>query len=757
MATVDRVLPWRRQTSPTDELLAPLLHAYRSRHPKASTALIVRAYEAADRAHRNQYRSSMERYITHPLAVAKVVADLGLDEATIAAALLHDAVEDSELTVADVEAEFGAEIASFVDGVTKLDRLHFDSQEDQQSATMRKMLVAMARDPRVLIIKLCDRLHNLRTIAAMREDKQRRIAQETLQIYAPLAHRLGMQLVRQELEDLAFAALHPKQYAALDHQIAVRSGERDVYLAKVVEQITAQLSELKISAQVSGRPKHLHSVHEKMKVKNRAFEEIFDLVGIRVVVDSSKDCYASLGAIHGMWAPVQGRFKDYIANPKFNNYQSLHTTVIGPEGRVVEVQIRTQTMHLTAERGVAAHWSYKEGASSEDLAWIARMADWQREIDDPALFMETLRSDLEQDEVYVFTPKGRLITLPTGSTPIDFAYAVHTQVGHSCIGARVNGRLVPLEFKLTSGNTCEIFTSKLEGAGPKQDWLRIVASPRAKNKIRQWFSRERRDDSIDAGKEALRDALRREDLPISRILGSEMLAKLAADSGHASIEGLYAAIGEHHLNAGSFAARIRRALEEGAAPSQDPDDTGVLMLPTSRSRTPQGVSRRRQRVGVHVEGLDDTLVHLSKCCTPIPGDEIMGFVTKGRGVSVHRTDCANAESLTQNAGRLIEVEWDASVNDVAYTAKIEVQCFDRSWLLRDVANALSEVNINITASSTVTRRDGVTMMFELEVADPGHVEEALRLVRLISDVYEARRVWERKTGPRIGAEEFSPS
>jgi GTP diphosphokinase / guanosine-3',5'-bis(diphosphate) 3'-diphosphatase len=749
VATVDRVLPWRRHAPPTDEALAPLLTSYRQRWPKAGTTLIVRAYEAADRAHGSQTRSSMERYITHPLAVAKVVADLGLDDTTIAAALLHDAVEDTDLTITDVRADFGDDVSAMVDGVTKLDRLHFDSKEEQQAATMRKMLVSMTNDTRVIIIKLADRLHNLRTIAALSEERQRRIAQETLDIYAPLAHRMGMQLVRQELEDLAFAALHPKRFAELDHRISMRSGERDIYLARVVEQVTARLATIGVRASVTGRPKHIYSVYEKMVVKGRAFDDIFDLVGIRVIVDSIKDCYAALGEIHIMWAPVQGRFKDYIGTPKFNSYQSLHTTVIGPDGRVVEVQIRTQSMHAMAEKGIAAHWAYKEGSgvNGNDLPWLSRMNDWQREIDDPALFMETLKTDLEQDEVYVYTPKGRVITLPTGATPIDFAYAVHTQVGHSCIGARVEGRLVPLDAKLVSGQTCEIFTSKLEGAGPKQDWLRIVVSPRAKNKIRQWFSRERREDAIEAGRESLREALRREDLPITRILGSEILGKLGAESGYTSIDALYAAIGERHLGAGSFAARIKRALEEGASASDDPDDASMFVLSTTARRSRSSSSKKGRNVGVHVEGLDDTLVHLSKCCLPIPGDEIMGFVTKGRGVSVHRTDCSNAMSLTQHRGRLIEVEWDADAGDVAFRAKIEVRAFDRSKLLRDVANALASININIVACSTHSRRDGAVMQFEFEVADPGHVDEAIKLVRRIEDVYDARRVMEGEKAP----------
>ena len=474
VGTVDRVLPWRRHheaAAPVE--LTPLLASYRRRHPKAPVATINRAYQVAAEAHRSQLRSSGESYINHPLAVARIVADIGLDEISVAAALLHDAVEDTEITLADVEADFGDEVAAIVDGVTKLERIQFDSREAQQAATMRKMLVAMARDLRVLVIKLADRLHNMRTIAAMPLAKQQRIAQETLDIYAPLAHRLGMQEIKQQLEDLSFAALHPKRFAELDHLVSSRSPEREVYLAAAIAEVRSRLAELGIDAEVTGRGKHLWSLYEKMVVKGREFDDIFDLVAVRVIVDSMKDCYAALGCIHGRWRPVVGRFKDYIAMPKFNLYQSLHTTVIGPNGKAIEVQIRTREMHQRAEWGVAAHWAYKDDSPSNDIDWLNRIIDWQAEVSDPAQFMQSLKTDLEQDEVFVFTPKGRVVTLPVGSTTVDFAYAVHTEVGHACIGAKVNGRLVSLDHTLASGDTCEIFTSKVETAGPSQDWLRL--------------------------------------------------------------------------------------------------------------------------------------------------------------------------------------------------------------------------------------------------------------------------------------------
>src|SRR4051794_7773624 len=674
--------------------------------------MINRAYETAREAHRHQSRGSGESYINHPLAVARIVADIGLDEISLAAALLHDAVEDTEITIADVEAAFGSEVAAIVDGVTKLERLQFDSKEAQQAATMRKMLVAMARDLRVLIIKLADRLHNMRTLAAMPSEKQRRIAQETLDIYAPLAHRLGMQEVKQQLEDLSFASLYPKRYAELDHLVGGRSPEREASLAMAIAEVQSRLRELNIQADVTGRGKHLWSIYEKMVQKGKEFDEIFDLIAIRVIVDSLKDCYAALGCIHGRYKPVVGRFKDYIAMPKFNLYQSLHTTVIGPGGKVVEVQIRTREMHQRAEWGVAAHWAYKDDVPSNDIDWLNRIIDWQAEISDPAAFMENLKTDLEQDEVFVFTPKGRVITLPIGSTTVDFAYAVHTEVGHHCIGAKVNGRLVPLQHKVRSGDTCEIFTSKVESAGPSRDWLQFVESPRARNKIRQWFSRERRVDMVEAGRDELTKEFRREGLPIQRMWASELLAKEVQTASYADLDVMLAAIGEKHVSARSVAQKVALAFRTGDDAEQPPATVNR-----------QGSARRqRNTAGVHVEGLDDVLVRLSRCCTPVPGDDIIGFVTRGRGVSVHRADCANAESLmSEQAARLVDVEWDGQSKAV-FRAGVEVVALDRSKLLRDVANALSEQHVNIVACSTHTGGDRVAKMrFEFEMADAGHL------------------------------------
>ena len=714
----------------TDRAVRPLIERYRVRRPDAETALIERAYVVARDAHRDQMRRSGDPYIAHPLGVAMILADLGLDDVTLAGALLHDAVEDTSLTLDDLVRDFGADVAAIVDGVTKLDRLEFDSKEAQQAATMRKMLVAMAKDVRVLLIKLADRLHNMRTIASLPEAKQRRIAQETLDIYAPLAHRLGVQDVKWQLEDLAFAVLHPKRYVEIEAMVLQAAGEREAYLDQVLEQVRTRLDQLQIRADVRGRPKHYWSIYEKMVVRGKQFDEINDLVGVRVIVDSVKDCYGALGSIHALWRPVQGRFKDYVAMPKFNLYQSLHTTVVGPEGGAVEFQIRTDEMHRRAEYGVAAHFAYKEQHNpTEDLVWLQRIVDWQQDTTDPGEFMQSLKIDLEQDEVFVFTPKGRVITLPTGATPVDFAYAIHTEVGHRCIGARVNGRLVPLESAMQSGETCEIFTSKVEGAGPSRDWLQFVQTPRARSKIRQWFSRERRVDAIDAGRDELIKALRREGMPVQKLASSAAMSKIAAQLNYTDLETLYAAIGEGHLSAKAVVQRVQRDLRGGEE-----------QLPVTVQRPPRARTRGHADVGVHVEGLDDVMVRLSRCCTPVPGDEIMGFVTRGRGVSVHRTDCANALSLRSQADRVIDVEWD---NDSPgnYVVSVEIEALDRSRLLRDVADVLSEHHVNILSCTSQTQADRIARFrFEFELADPGHLHSILLAVKRVGSVYEASRV-----------------
>jgi GTP pyrophosphokinase len=682
---------------------------FRKFHPRRSTDVITESYRMAAGAHKGQLRRSGEPYITHPLAVAGIVARYGMDDVTIAAALLHDAVEDTVITLEEIDERFGPEVTAIVDGVTKLERIHFDSKEAQQAATMRKMLVAMAKDLRVLVIKLADRLHNMRTIAGLPAWKQERTAQETLDIYAPLAHRLGMQEIKQQLEDLCFASLYPKRYAEIDHMVADRAPERDAFVDHVVAEVRARLAEVNISAEVTGRPKHLWSIYEKMVVRGKAFEEIFDLVGIRLIVDSSKDCYAALGSIHALWTPVPGRFKDYIAMPKFNLYQSLHTTVIGDEGKPIEVQIRTAEMHNRAEWGV----------------------DWQQEMTDPGEFMANLKIDLDQDEVFVFTPKGDVVTLPLGATPVDFAYAIHTEVGHRCIGARVAGRLVPLDTRLTSGDTVEIFTSKVAGAGPSRDWLDFVATRSAQSRIRQWFSRERREDALESGRDALVKSMRRAALPVQKVLGGDALELVATELKFTSVDAMYTSIGEHHTSAESVASRIEALVRDPGGEREE-----VVSTP-SRS-----VARRRGRpAGVHVEGYDDMLVRMARCCTPVPGDDIIGFVTRGRGVSVHRTDCANASSLAgAQAERIIDVDWDT---DAAghFVALVEIKALDRPRLLQDVTATLSDNHVNILSSQSHCGHDRVSKMrFEFELGDPSHLDTLLNRLRTIDSVYDAYRV-----------------
>ena len=731
MVAVARVLPWERSLE-DDSVVRPVIDSYQERWPDSSPDLITLAYDAANAAHEGQRRKSGEPYIYHPVAVATVVADLGLDDATIAAALLHDAVEDTNFSLDEVRREFGDDVAAMVDGVTKLDRLRFETKQAQEAATMRKMLVAMAKDLRVLLIKLSDRLHNMRTLGALSSTKQERIARETLDIYAPLAHRLGMQDMRQQLEDLSFAALYPKRFAEVDRLVAARTPERRAASDDVLEEVRSRLLEMNVDAQVTGRHKHLWSIYEKMVVKGREFNDIFDLVGVRIVVGSVRDCYAALGCIHATWRPVQGRFKDYVAMPKFNLYQSLHTTVIGPKGSTAEVQIRTHEMHHRAEYGVAAHWRYKSGGdqASADLPWLTNLVDWQQETDDPDEFMATLKVDLELDEVFVFTPLGDVVTMAVGATPIDFAYAIHTDVGHGCIGARVNGRLVPLQTDLQSGDTVEVFTSKVAGAGPSRDWLSIAGTPRARNKIRQWFARERRDDAIDAGREAISKELRRAGLPVQKLLKSEQLLHVASDVGYQDLEALFAAVGEKNASPKSVAQRTQRLLREDGAEEQ-------LPAPAVHDRT----ARRHSHAGVNVEGLSDVMVRLARCCTPVPGDEILGFITRGRGVSVHRSDCANAVSLsTEHIQRVIEVDWDVEERG-AYIVAIEVRALDRERLLADVSAVMADQHVNITGATTHTGEDRVSVMkFEFELADPSHLGSLLRSVRAIPAVYDAQRV-----------------
>ncbi|MFL3019687.1 MAG: RelA/SpoT family protein [Acidimicrobiales bacterium] len=733
MVAARRVVPWRRRASGKSDETTALIDVYLERHPRGDVELIERAYKTAVLAHEGQTRKSGEPYVHHPLAVATIVAHQGLDDVTIGAALLHDSIEDTEIDLVDLERDFGPEVASIVDGVTKLDRINFDSREDQQAASMRKMLVAVAKDLRVLVIKLADRLHNMRTLAALPEFKQERTARETLDIYAPLANRLGMQDVKVQLEDLSLATLHPKRYSEIAQMVQDRAPERDMYLMQLVANVKERFSDMGIKADVSGRPKHLWSIYEKMIVKGRPFEEIYDLVGIRVIVENVGDCYAALGTIHATWKPVQGRFKDYIAMPKFNLYQSLHTTVIGPQAKQAEFQIRTREMHQRAEFGIASHWDYKIKSPSDEMEWLGRMVEWQEETADPNAFMANLKTDLEQDEVYIFTPKGDVVALPIGATPVDFAYSIHTEVGHRCVGAKVEGRLVPLNTRLASGQTVEIVASKQSEAAPSKDWLQFVASHRSASKIRQWYSQERRSEAIDTGHDDLVKELRRADLPVKETLDGETLATVANDLNYSDLDALFAAIGEHHVSAVSVIGKIEKALDE-LEPGRFKEQATVFH--------PQRERRDSSKVGVHVEGFSDLMIRLSRCCTPVPPDEVIGFVTKGRGVSVHRNDCANASSLSfDQPDRLIEVEWDDHLEGY-FVASVEIKALDRPGLLRDVGDVMSENQVNVIGVETSTNiSDRVARMrFDFEISDPTHLNRLMYAIREIDSVYDIYRV-----------------
>ena len=717
-----------------------LIKTVRLHHPKADVALIERAYTAAERAHSGQKRKSGEPYITHPVAVAQILADLGIGPKTLAAALLHDTVEDTEYTLEMVRRDFGDEVAMLVDGVTKLDKLKYG--DSAQAETVRKMVVAMSRDIRVLVIKLADRLHNARTWGFVPAESAARKAQETLEIYAPLAHRLGIQAMKWELEDLSFSVLYPKLYVEIESLVRQRTPQREEFVQQVIDAVNDDLKQSKIKGSVAGRPKQYYSIYQKMIVRGREFDEIYDLVGIRVLVNSVRDCYAVLGAIHARWNPIPNRFKDYIATPKFNLYQSLHTTVIGPDGRAVEIQIRTNEMHQRAEFGVAAHWKYKErvnagkgnelsAATDADMAWLAHISDWQAETSDPGEFLDSLRFEIGAKEVYVFTPQGKVIGLPAGATPVDFAYAVHTEVGHRTMGAKVNGRLVPLESELQSGDSVEIFTSKNPDAGPKQDWLSFAKSTRARNKIRGWFTKERRDEAIEQGRDAIARAMRKQNLPLQKLMNQDSFNAVAAELRFDDLSSLYAAVGEGHVSTQSVIEKVLASLNHEA----DQEDAEINFVPKGRSR-----QLRNSESGVLVRGAPDILVKLAKCCTPVPGDEIVGFVTRGSGVSVHRGDCINVKSLLSEPERMIDVEWAPSSTSV-FLVQIQVEALDRAGLLSDITRVLSENHVNILSASVSTSRERLALSrYVFEMGDTTHLDRVLSAVRRIDAVYDAYRV-----------------
>jgi len=735
--------PKAETTADTADAVRPLIAAHRRVFPGADAGLLRHAYDVADHWHSGQVRKSGAPYITHPLAVAILLADIGMDTTTLVAALLHDTVEDTGYTMEALTADFGEEVAHLVDGVTKLDKVALGTAADAE--TIRKMIIAMARDGRVLVIKVADRLHNMRTMRFLPPEKQARKSRETLEVIAPLAHRLGMATVKWELEDLSFAILHPKKYEEIVRLVADRAPSRDTYLAKVRAEITATLNASKIDASVEGRPKHYWSIYQKMIVKGRDFDDIHDLVGVRILCDEIRDCYAAVGVVHSLWQPVAGRFKDYIAQPRYGVYQSLHTTVVGPEGKPLEVQIRTYDMHKTAEYGIAAHWRYKEvkgrnglptghaAAEIDDMAWMRQLLDWQREAADPGEFLEALRYDLAVQEIFVFTPKGDLITLPTGSTPVDFAYAVHTEVGHRCIGARVNGRLVALERKLENGEVVEVFTSKAPNAGPSRDWQTFVVSPRAKAKIRQWFSKERREEALESGKDAISREVRRSGLPLQRLMNAESMAALARELRYTDVSALYTAVGEGHVSA-------RHVVQRLVAQLGGDDEATDELAERSTPATMLVRQRTSDDVGVAVPGAPGVLTKLAKCCTPVPGDNILGFVTRGGGVSVHRTDCTNAGSLQQQSERIIDVQWAPSPSSVFLVA-IQVEALDRHRLLSDVTRVLADEKVNILSASVTTSNDRVAISrFTFEMGDPKHLGHVLNVVRNVEGVYDVYRV-----------------
>ena len=738
--------------NPLDPLL-PILSICRQHHPDEDMEILSRAYARAVRQHSSQRRKSGEPYIIHPIAVAQILADLGMGPLVVAAGLLHDTVEDTDYTLDECRAEFGDTVTGLVDGVTKLTKM--DYGDSAQAETIRKMVVAMSRDVRVLVVKLADRVHNARTWRYVKPSSAQKKARETLDVYAPLANRLGMNAIKTELEELSFKVLYPKIYNEIVMLVAHRAGQREVYLKQIVAEIHDDLKDLHIEAYVTGRPKDYFSIYQKMIVRGHDFSDIYDLVGVRIIVDTIQDCYAVLGAVHARWSPVPGRFKDYIAMPKLNMYQSLHTTVVGPGGKPVEIQIRTWDMHRRAEFGIAAHWKYKENgqagralstpdktdrqrgenqelSESDNLAWIQQLADWTSETPDSNEFLGSLKEDLGAAEVYVFTPKGKIVSLPADATPVDFAYAVHTEVGHRTMGARVNGRLVPLDTKLENGDTVEVLTSKSDTAGPSRDWLSFVKSPKARNKIRQWFSKERRSEAIEEGRDELTRAMRKRNLPVQALLTPEAMVGVADDVNMPNAEAVFAAIGEGQISTQNVISHLVK--DAGANEVNEEAEEEVLPLRASKRKRDNGTP------GISVKGVSDVWVKLARCCMPVPGDSIIGFITRNEGVSVHRVDCLNMINLQRKEPeRVVEVEWTSAKG--LFMVKIQVEALDRPHLLSDVTRVLSDHGVNILSGSIATGSDRVaTSQFSFEMADPQHLNTLLSAVRKIDGVFDVYRL-----------------
>lgn len=750
-----RMLGCEISDDPLNPLL-PIMQACRNHHPDEDLSILERAYRRAVIQHSSQRRKSGEPYIIHPLAVAQILADLGMGPLVVAAGLLHDTVEDTDYTLDECRAEFGDTVTGLVDGVTKLSKMEYG--DSAQAETIRKMVVAMSRDVRVLVVKLSDRVHNARTWRYVKSSSAQKKARETLDVYAPLANRLGMNAIKTELEELSFKVLYPKIYNEIVVLVARRAGQRDVYLAQILAEINEDLDAQHIKAYVTGRPKDYFSIYQKMIVRGHDFANIYDLVGVRIIVDTIRDCYAALGAVHARWSPVPGRFKDYIAMPKLNMYQSLHTTVVGPGGKPVEIQIRTWDMHRRAEFGIAAHWKYKENgqagralstpdksdlkrgsddnqelSEADNLKWIQQLADWTSETPDSNEFLGSLKEDLGAAEVYVFTPKGKIVSLPASATPVDFAYAVHTEVGHRTMGARVNGRLVPLDTKLENGDTVEVLTSKSDNAGPSRDWLSFVKSPKARNKIRQWFSKERRTEAIEEGRDELTRAMRKRNLPIGTLLTTQALVGVADELNFPNPDAVFAAIGDGQISTQNVIAH----LVKDAGSDEVDEEVEQEALPL---RAVENAKKKNSSLGVSVKGVNDVWVKLARCCMPVPGDRIVGFITRNQGVSVHRADCQNMIDLQRRQPeRVVDVAWTSTKG--LFMVRIQVEALDRQHLLSDVTRVLADHGVNILSGSQATGSDRVAIsQFSFEMADPQHLNRLLAAVRKIDGVFDVYRV-----------------
>ncbi len=697
---------------------------------------LTRAFEFACDRHADQMRRSGDEFITHPVGVAQICAGMRLDTETLCAALLHDTVEDTSASLEEIQAEFGEQIAQLVDGVTKLTGMTFESRDERQAENYRKMMVAMATDVRVILIKLADRLHNMRTLGALPKQKQTAKARETLEIYAPLAHRLGIHAIKWELEDLAFATLHPRKYKEIKQLVAQQRDEREVYVNEAGEFLAEELKEVGIEAEISGRAKHFYSIYTKMTKKGREFNEIFDLTAMRVIVSSVKDCYGAIGVIHSLWKPLPGRFKDFVAMPKANMYQALHTTVIGPEGKPLEIQIRTAEMHNLAEYGIAAHVAYKEGSAAdpkrEKMTWLRQLVESEGD-QDPAEFLESLKVDLFEDEVFVFTPKGEVKNLSAGSTPLDFAYAVHTDVGHRCVGAKVNGSIVPLHYQLRSGDIVEVLTAK-QNRGPSRDWLKLVRTSRARNKIRAFFKQERREDAEKKGRDALEEALRKRGLPMQKLAMSPLLAQVIREMGFHKATEFYIALGQGKVSTKAVANKLMQRLKEGEAVEEE-QPIGLEGPREDKARRTKDASN----YGIRVKGADNVAVRLAKCCRPVPGDTIAGYVSLGRGITIHRADCKNVKALMKSPERFVDVAWEGE-NESTYRVELQIDAYDRTRLLEDLSRTFSEAGINILGASCMTKHPMVKNRFVVELGDTEQLKQCISRLRNVESVFDAYRI-----------------